>query len=168
VLFRSVTLGVLWSQGKISFLESVLFIQAGLLPANAFMVGMGKRFGLPLIHRRPFKWMLDPAEVAQWLELIRNNTKKVIFFARFVPMIRGPIYFATGMSQLELSKFSKIDYIASLLQLPVLLFLGRWIGTNAGSLIDAFQKIGLLFLILFSWMIAFGMIRKRRSALPKA
>jgi membrane protein DedA with SNARE-associated domain len=112
--------------------------------------------------------MLDPAEVAQWLELIRNNTKKVIFFARFVPMIRGPIYFATGMSQLELSKFSKIDYIASLLQLPVLLFLGRWIGTNAGSLIDAFQKIGLLFLILFSWMIAFGMIRKRRSALPKA
>jgi hypothetical protein len=48
------TLGVLWSQGKISFLESVLFIQAGLLPANAFMVGMGKRFGLPLIHRRPF------------------------------------------------------------------------------------------------------------------
>ena len=157
----AVTLGVLWSQGKISFTESMLFIQAGLLPANAFMVGIGQRFGLPLIKRRPFRWLLDATEVEEWLKLIRLNKKKVIFFARFIPMVRGPIYFATGMSQLGIREFSKVDYIASLFQIPLLLLVGKWIGASAGSLVDAFQKIGLLFLMLFAWMIVFGLIRKK-------
>jgi len=159
----AVTLGVLWSQGKISFPESLFFMQAGLMPANAFMVGVGKRFGLPLIRRRPFSWILDANEVQDWLEIIRKNKKKVIFFARFTPMIRGPIYFATGMSQLRIPEFSRIDYIASLIQIPILLTLGKWIGVSAGSLMGAFQNVGIVFILLFGWMVIFGVIRKQKK-----
>jgi membrane protein DedA with SNARE-associated domain len=164
----AVTLGVLWSQQKISFPECLIFMQAGLLPANAFMVEMGRRFGLPITKRRPFSWLLDANDIEEWLQLIRTNKKKVIFFARFTPMIRGPIYFATGMSQLRLPEFSRIDFLASLIQIPLLLVIGKWIGVSAGSLMGAFQNIGVVFLILFGWMVLFGFIRKlkRRRTNP--
>jgi membrane protein DedA with SNARE-associated domain len=166
----TVTLGILWSQGKISFPEALFAIQAGLLPANALFVSFGQKFGAPLIRRRPLVWIIDEVDVNQALDVIRNHSKKVIFASRFIPMVRAPLYFATGMSRIGVFNFAKIDFLASLIQLPALLLLGRWIGKSAESLIAAYQKVGLIFVVLVIWTIVFGMVRKlqrnRQSTTP--
>ena len=156
----TVTLGILWSQDKISFLHALLAIQAGLLPANALFVTFGARFGYPLIRRRPLVWVIDEDDVRWSLEAIRNNASKVIFATRFIPMIRAPLYFATGMSKTDILRFMRVDYLASLIQIPALLLLGRWIGKSAESLIGAYQKVGILFVALILWTIGYGVVRK--------
>ena len=158
----SVTLGVLWAQGRISFPEAMVAVQMGLLPANAIGVYIGQRFGHPILKRRPFSWIFDEKDVHEALNSIRNNSKKVIFTTRFLPMVRGPIYFATGMSKIGVFNFSKVDFLASLVQVPALLLLGRWIGTRATSLIEAYQKVGIILLVLIAWTIAFSVIRRKR------
>ena len=158
----TVTLGILWSQGKVSFPEALIAIQAGLLPANALFVSFGQKFGTPLIRRRPLVWVIDEVDVNQALEAIRRHSKKIIFATRFIPMVRAPLYFATGMSRIGIFNFAKIDFMASLVQLPALLLLGRWIGKSAESLVSAYQKVGLIFIALVVWTIAFGMIRKQQ------
>ncbi len=122
------TLGLLWSQGRIGFFEAWLAICVGLLPANATTVYAGSRLGMKIFTIRPFSWLLKREAIEESLEQIRHYGKRIVFFTRFMPMIRGPIYFAAGMSKMGVLNFMKTDFAASLIQIPGLLFLGCSIG----------------------------------------
>jgi membrane protein DedA with SNARE-associated domain len=142
------TLGLLWSQSRIGFVEAWVAICVGLLPANATTVFAGSRLGMKIITIRPFRWVLKREAIEESLEQIRHYGKRIVFLTRFIPVIRGPIYFAAGMSKMGVLNFMKTDFMASLIQVPGLLLLGCAIGKNASSIMDAYSKIGLFMLVL--------------------
>lgn len=143
------TLGLLWGEGKIGFFHALISIWVGLLPANATTVFVGSRFGPKLLSMRPFCWLFKKEAVSDALELVKRNGAWVVIVTRFVPMIRGPLYLATGLSQMAISHFVRLDLLASCIQIPCLLMIGRMIGKNASSLMDAYRKIGILMIALF-------------------
>ena len=155
------TLGLLWSQGKIPFFEAMIAIQVGLLPANAIMVTLGKYIGMPVLSRFPFSLILKPALIEAILEPIRAHSKKVSFFTRFIPSIRGPVYFSLGLSGFKISRFVLIDTLASFIQVPALLLLGRQIGKDSTTLVQAFQKLGLFFLGIVLTGVIIGVLFNR-------
>lgn len=138
------TLGLLWGEGKIGFFHALISIWVGLLPANATTVFVGSRFGPKLLNMRPFCWLFKKDAISDALELVKKNGAWVVIMTRFVPMIRGPLYLATGLSQMAVSQFMRLDLLASCIQVPCLLILGRMIGRNASSMMDAYRKIGFL------------------------
>jgi len=136
-------LGVLWSQGKISFFEAWAAVLFGLIPANAFPAFLGRSFGLKALQVRPLSWVFKKETVENYLGLLRGYGNWVIFFTRFTPLIRGPIYFATGVAQIGAIRFSKIDFLASCIHIPLLIGVGGYIGRGAANLSQAFEKIGI-------------------------
>ncbi|MEO5969843.1 MAG: DedA family protein [Bdellovibrionia bacterium] len=157
------TLGLLWSQGRVGFLEAWVAICVGLLPANATTVYAGSKLGMKILTIRPFRWVLKKEAIEESLEQIRHYGKRIVFFTRFIPMIRGPIYFASGMSKMGVLNFMKTDFMASLIQVPGLLLLGCAIGKNATSIMDAYSKIGLFMLILLIAAILIKWLMHQRS-----
>jgi membrane protein DedA with SNARE-associated domain len=159
------TLGLLWSQGRIPFLEALFSVYLGLLPANAATVFLGSRLGLRLLGMPPFSWFIRPEPIHEALKVVRTYGKTVLFLARFLPLIRGPIYFAAGMAQVGVVPFAKIDFLASLIQVPALLFLGYEIGRTSTSLVSAYQKIflvvGLLFVAVLSGRLLVAALKHR-------
>ncbi len=164
------SLGVLWSQGKIGFFEAWLAVMIGLLPANSFPAFLGRQFGLKALSARPLCWVFKKEAVESSVHLLKTHGNWVIFCTRFIPLIRGPIYFATGVSQMGALRFSKIDAAAACIHVPLLIGLGGLIGKNANSLTEAYQRIGLGMLLL----IILGIVGRsatleisRRSRLKK-
>ena len=161
------TLGVLWSQGKINFFEAMVAVQCGLLPANFALVFMGNRLGTRLFHIRPFSWVLKPEAVEESLAHLRRAGIWVVFTTRFIPLIRGPVYFATGLSRLPLWHFVRTDALASFIQIPLLLLLGGTIGKNSGSLLEAYQRVGALMLVLVGGTVVITLVKNRKRKTPE-
>lgn len=145
------TLGLLWGRGKMSFPEALLFTQLGLLPANAAMVFLGRKLGQKSILR---KKGVQPA-----LAGLHRYGARLIFVTRFTPLVRGPVYLAVGGAQYPFWRFARVDAIASCLQIPLLLWAGRWLEANSGSLQEFYQRLGILagsvmaaVVLSFAWM----------------
>lgn len=142
-----VTLGILVSQGKISFLHAWAAVAVGLLPANSTTVFLCTRFGPKLLKIPPFSWAFKEKDIKASLAQIHKYGKGIIFLTRFTPMVRAPIYFATGLSGFGVLRFMAIDSLASCIQIPGLLWIGGRLGANAESLLDAYKKLGLCVLV---------------------
>lgn len=158
------TLGVLWSQQRVGFFEAMLAVQLGLLPANLILVTVGNKLGPGLFEIRPFRWLTNKRDVEDALRTLKRHGAWVVFITRFVPLIRGPIYFAAGLSRLRPLYFFKIDASASFIQIPLLLLLGGTIGRNSGSLISAYQKVGLGMAGLLGIGALFAFLRRRKKS----
>lgn len=118
-------LGAFWGKGKVEFWHAFLAIQLGLLPANLGLVFIGKTFGVKCLGIVPFKWLNSSGAVDRALQSVRKNSSLTIALTRFTPFVRGPVYFAVGLSGQKLSHFFRIDLVASLVQISILLAIGR-------------------------------------------
>jgi len=160
------TLGLLWSQEKVGFFQAMFAIQLGLLPANSMTVFLGGHFGPKLLKVRPFVWVLKKEGIEEALTFVRRYGKWIIAVTRFVPIVRGPVYVAAGLSGMGVPRFLLVDALASCVQVPLLLYVGSVIGKNADSLMEGYQRIGVLLAVLVGSTIAinFGMghVRKAR------
>jgi membrane-associated protein len=118
-------LGTLWAAGRVDPLGSLLTVQLGLLPANAALFLAGKHIGLPLLDRAPFCWLLKRGHVDRASERVRRHGPGIVALTRFTPLVRGPIYFACGVSGMSLARFVAADAAASLAHIPLLLLIGN-------------------------------------------
>lgn len=157
----SITMGLLWSQGKVDFIPALLAIQAGLLPANAIMVFIGSRAGARFLKNR--ERMREAVEEA--LAYFRRYGAWMIMATRFTPVVRAPIYIAAGVSRFGVLRFMKFDFLASLIQVPALMLLGRAIGDSAESVTEAYKKIGYFAGGLLAFIIIVTLILERRRVL---
>ncbi len=157
-------MGVLWGQGKVDFPWAVVAIACGLLPANLFTVTIGHFFGMKVVKYPPFKWFLDPDLVERVLEPVRRRGVPIILATRFTPVIRGPVYLAVGTSGFGIARFIRCDWAAAAVQIPMWIFIGRWMGASADSLLGAFTRIGVLFGALLIGSVAFKLVWDRKKA----
>lgn len=162
------TLGLLWSQGRVEFLPCLLCVWIGLLPANAATVLIGDRLGMHILRRRPFKWVVSADAIAEGLNELKRWGPWVVFATRFTPIIRGPIYFSAGISKMGVFKFMRIDALASCIQVPMLLLIGRAIGKSAESLMQGYQRIGMLLALLLGATILYQVYRSRKKPRARA
>ena len=123
-------MGALCARGQIQFPYAVAAILLGLLPANATMFLLGRNFGIKLLRKRPFRWVLKKSVVARARLILRTHGTRIVFTTRFVPSVRAPLYFAAGMSSLRLWRFIRADLTASLIHTPLLLAGGMLLGRS--------------------------------------
>lgn len=155
------TLGVLWGQGKVSFLESYLASTIGLICGDIILLMLGRYLGVRLLVRRPFSWIIDK-ETLKWVtEQMKKYGTRLVFFVRFVPTVRAPTFFAYGISEMPLLKFLQSDLLGLSVWIPLLIIFGRHLGAQ-GSISQAFHKLGLLMLIVIGGGLSANLVRERR------
>lgn len=147
------SLGVLWGQGKIGFTEGLACVYLGLLPANNAMVYAASHFS-------KLKFFQKPA-VLKAVTLFQRRGRWVIFVTRFTPFVRAPIYAAVGLSRIPQLVFFAIDSSAALIQVPLLLILGNYIGQKTGSITAAYKLIGGVSLSIAGAVLLFFLVREQ-------
>ena len=102
------------------------------------------------------------------MKFLRKFGPWAIVGARFTPSVRAPIYLAVGLSQFGVLNFMKFDFLAALVHVPLLIWLGAYIGRHSSSMEEAYKIIGIIAvtLILGGILLAQAVkyFRKRRAA----
>lgn len=159
-----VTLGVLWSQGRIDFLTALAAVLAGLLPANSAAVYIGGLAERGLLRFGPARRLIASDAVRSARAAVRRRGRVVVAVTRFIPLVRGPIYLACGASGMTVRQFFVVDALAALVQVPLLLLLGARLGEGAGSLAEAWQRVGVLAVVLLAAAAGLQMFRTVKGA----
>jgi membrane protein DedA with SNARE-associated domain len=128
-----VALGLLWGHGKITFIEASIVILLGILPANILLVLFGEKFAKRFEKKRA-------VQIAS--NYLRRYGALVIVLTRFTPVVKGPVYFSVGALRFGLGRFLLTDLLAALVQVPLLLLLGKTIGENSESIEHALRTVG--------------------------
>jgi len=161
------TLGVLWSQGKVDFLTAYAAVLAGLLPANAMAVLFGGLAERGLLRFGPVQRLIQSDAFRSARAAVVRHGRVVVAVTRFVPLVRGPVYLACGASGMTVRQFFVVDAMAALVQVPLLLLLGAKVGEGAGSLAEAWQRVGLVALMLLGAAVGLQVFRAVRGRLRK-
>lgn len=142
---------------------------AGVLVGDTFIFLMGQKFGPKLTRRWPFKKLLPQPRLKEVKKQLHERGKKVIFFARFMPGLRMPIYFTTGTLGIPFRTFFVLDGLASLLSVPLIVYTVFYFGDEVDWVIHLIQRVehGIIGVALFFVILAvvkFWWKNKKQSA----
>ncbi len=126
--------GFMMSQGTLNFWGVVLVSTIGGLIAQLFLYWIGKYGGRPFLDKYgKFLFLsshhLDVSE--RWFEKYGVG---VIFFARFIPVVRHAISIPAGISKMGIGKFAFYTTLAILPWSIFFIFIGQKLGRNWQSI----------------------------------
>ncbi len=135
---------------------------AGVLIGDSTMYILGKTFGYKIQRFKPIRKILPPSRFAKVQNEFTKHGIWVLFFARFMPGLRSPIFLAAGMSRrIPFSQFIVMDGLAAIISVPVWVYLGYYFADSLPDLLRYVQDgqnivhviIGLIILlVLFFWV----------------
>lgn len=112
---------------------------AAVFASDLVVFTLGKRFGLPLLRRKPFSRFLTEGaltRVKQWTS--RYGAWACCVF-RFTPGIRFPGHFICGAMGISYTKFALTDGVAALLTVPTQVLLLAFYGDEILGAIKQFK-----------------------------
>lgn len=140
---------------------------AGCMGGDGVMFAIGRRYGLSIIGRRPFRWLLTPPRIEHARKIMDKHGSKILFAARFMPGIRTVGYFTAGSLGTSYVRFLTYDGLAAAISVPFFVFAGWYWGSNIEWAIAQVRHAehGMLILILVVTVVTiFKALRARRSA----
>ena len=157
--------GYLISKDLMSPLPAALVGILGVMTGDQFVYSLGKHFGPKVVAHRWFSHVLSPQRY-QWISgrFARHGTK-MVFFARFVSGLRGPVFIAAGVLQMPRGRFLLYDLAGALLNVPLFILAGYVVGPHLESVIlhvhRAWRVAMALLLLLAAYFTLRSMARKR-------
>lgn len=145
-----VTLGFLARYGHVHPVEALVAAKLGLVSADLLTVWFGRKLGHSVIYRKPFCFFFEKEAVFKSLEKLKTSGNLVLFFARFLPFLRAPVYLAAGISGFSLKRSLIIDTFAAIIQVSAFFLLGYVFGDGVSQFVTAFSFIIPGALLLFA------------------
>lgn len=143
--------GLLAYYGAVDLYLMVVVGILGVLVGDSLMWYVGRRYGRKLM-KKPFFQRLVPEERIQAASkrLNRKGSKRILFFGRFMPGLRAPIYFTSGMLHVPYMRFLSMDGLAAMISVPSIIGAVYYFGDELDSVIRWIKKIehGIIFLVI--------------------
>lgn len=166
-----VTGGLLASRDITDFSITVLVTMAGVLIGDGIVFSIGRKMGPKIKETKFFNNLMPKKRESQVLQWFNKFGDKVIFFARFAPGLRMPLFLTAGIYRVSVWKFISLDGFAALISVPVWIWVGYFFGANLETLEQKMHQmqIGIysllafvLVLLISAWFIK-KKVRKRVS-----
>ena len=125
-----ITGGILSARGVVDFWTTFAVTMAGVLIGDGIVFTIGKRYGTRLKETRFFRKFVSKERDQKVREWFDRYGDKVIFFARFAPGLRTPLFLTAGSYQVSYWKFLGLDGFAALISVPVWIWVGKVFGQN--------------------------------------
>lgn len=157
-----ITGGILSARGITDFSTTFAVCMAGVLVGDGVVFTIGRKMGPRIKETRFFNRMMTPEREKQVMRWFSKYGDKVIFFARFAPGLRMPLFLTAGMYQVSPWKFLALDGFAAIISVPVWIWVGYIFGANLETLEAKIQQFqlgiysivgGLLVIILATWYV---------------
>ena len=124
VLLVAGALGVI--DGR-SWGEVSVLMYAGVMIGDSTIFFAGRHLGGRLRLAVWFQRHLSSAKQAKVERLFDHYHSFVLFFGRFLPGLRAPIFFTAGSMKVSYWKFFLFDGMAALISVPFFVWLGHWL-----------------------------------------
>jgi membrane protein DedA with SNARE-associated domain len=137
----------------------------GCMGGDGVMFAIGRRYGMGIIGRRPFCWLLTPTRIERARKVMDHHGPKILFAARFMPGIRSVGYFTAGSLGTPYLRFLCYDGLAAMISVPFFVFAGWYWGSNIEWAIAQVRHAehGMLALIaVVTLIIVLKAVRARR------
>ncbi len=122
--------GILVSYEVTNFWKTTVVCMAGVLAGDIFVFMMGRYFGSKILKSKFLSRMVKARRIALVKLASRKYGNYLIFFARFMPGVRTPVYFSMGSFRKPFYIFFIIDGLAALISVPVWVYIGMVFGQN--------------------------------------
>jgi membrane protein DedA with SNARE-associated domain len=157
--------GYLVMQGHISFWGAVIAGSIGGVIAQLVVYAIGYYGGRPFVLKYGKYILIQPKHIQTAEQWFARYGTPVVFFARFIPVVRHAISIPAGISKMNLWKFSIYTLIASVPWSIIFITIGKVLGENWGN---AKSQISSTWFIVFALVglvlvyIVHRMMRKQK------
>jgi len=135
----------------------------GLLIADGLIYYWGRRFGAALLLKRPFSYVISPAQLLSAQKRFEGGGAGLIFATRFLAGLRAPIHFTAGTLKISYRTFVMCDMGAAVFEVPVLIFAVRFVGGHVDRVLPYVKRFEYAALAAFGvWLL----LRIKRYWLP--
>lgn len=158
--------GILSYYQKIDPATTVVVSLAGVMIGDCTMFYLGSHFGRRLTKKWIFHKLLPDERLAMVQEKLHEHGNKTMFFARFMPGLRSPVFFSAGTLHLPFRKFFMFDGLAALISVPTIILLVYFGGSQVENVIRYIQNVehGIaVFIILIIAVLAFKWYRNKKQ-----
>ncbi len=114
---------------------------AGVMFGDSVIFLLGKKFGRKAAEKGPLKRVLTPARLATVEEGFQKRGNAIIFFARFMPGLRAPIFFSAGTLRIPFRVFILYDGSAALVSVPAIVYSVWYFGSKVDYIISVIKKV---------------------------
>jgi pimeloyl-ACP methyl ester carboxylesterase/membrane protein DedA with SNARE-associated domain len=164
-----ISAGVMAAQGRIDFTLAVAACLFGIVVGDILLFLAGRFFGRPALKYAPLRWFVRDADVERSSRWFQKRGAAVIAISRFVPGMRLPTYFASGILRTSLLWFSLYFLVAASVWTPLLVFFSMKLGANAVNMMLGNQNFWITILlsavtiyVLVRFLVSLATFRGRR------
>ncbi|MCA8961844.1 MAG: DedA family protein [Planctomycetes bacterium] len=100
----------------------------GVLVGDSIMFGLGRSLGRRALDRTIRHGWFPSKRVERARAAVRQRPLVTIVVSRFLPFVRGPIYFAAGSLGVRYSAFFLADLVAVILSVPLVITVSSSLG----------------------------------------
>lgn len=113
----------------------------GVLLGDSIMYWLGRIYGEKILKFPLIRSIVTPERLVAVQQRFEKNGNMLLFFARFLPGLRAPIYMVSGITQrVSYTKFIAIDFFAAIISVPIWVYLGDFGAKNLEWLQAQIQK----------------------------
>ncbi|MEP7270059.1 MAG: alpha/beta fold hydrolase [Acidobacteriota bacterium] len=140
--------GLMVAQGRAGFFLVTAACVVGIFVGDLLLFAAGRYLGRPALGKAPLKWFIRSAAVDRSSAWFRRRGAAVILASRFFPGMRLPTYFAAGVLDTSILKFSGYFLMACLVWTPLLvgasmLFGGELTRRLLSDRVNLFPRVAL-------------------------
>lgn len=122
--------GVAISRGVFSFWPAMLIITVGSLVGDWLIYFLSRHWGRSLIERFGKYLFIGQHELEHSDRLFQKHGGKLVFFGRFMPIVRAFVAIPAGLTKMPLGRFLLYSALGSLPGNLPLVFVGQKAGEN--------------------------------------
>jgi membrane protein DedA with SNARE-associated domain/pimeloyl-ACP methyl ester carboxylesterase len=148
-----ISAGVLAAEGRISFVFAAMACLVGIFIGDILLFLAGRLIGRTVLRRAPMKWFVREADVERSSAWFQRRGMTAITLSRFLPGTRLPTYFAAGLLDTSLLKFTFYFLIAASVWTPLLvgasMLLGREVIESALMTDHLLLRLAITAILIF-------------------
>ncbi|MCP4177025.1 MAG: DedA family protein [bacterium] len=122
--------GLFASYNVTNFWLTVLVAMIGVLGGDSIIFMLGKFLGSKVLKSKFLSRIVKPRSLAKVKLASAKYGNYLLFFARFMPGFRAPVYFSMGMFKKSFLSFILIDGFAAVISVPLWVYVGMLFGNN--------------------------------------
>ena len=159
--------GILADHGGMSVPMASLSLGVFVLLRDAIVFSFGYRYGQAFLDRPWPARVLNRALVARATARIRRNGVLAVAVGRFLPGLRGAVFFAAGTAKVPPAQFMLVDTLAAVVSLPLFVWIGYAFSSNyelIGAAVERLRFVLLAVAILAVAVVVLRSILRRRAS----
>lgn len=156
--------GFLIGQGKFSFLPIFVIISFGSLLGEVILYWIFAFGGRPFLEKYGKYFLVYKHDLDHLDRLFEKHGTKLVFFGRFLPIVRTLVALPAGIARLNFKKFSIYSFFGMLPYNFLLIFLGEKTGANFEKIkpiFDIAERVALWLLVLLVIWYIYRHLKKR-------